>query len=149
MKYRGYDIDERINVWKYTRLPKYCSDGSNNISLTHGDLRKLMNTVKKKEKELESRGIPHDDIYVTIVMSGEDEQYNPNGADLEASFETQLSWPEPESDEEAEKRIERIKRRIDQNIEIEREKREDNERKEKEALEQAIKLVKKSGFTVK
>ncbi|WP_296864447.1 hypothetical protein [uncultured Methanobrevibacter sp.] len=108
-----------------------------------------MNTVKKKEKELESRGIPHDDIYVTIVMSGEDEQYNPNGADLEASFETQLSWPEPESDEEAEKRIERIKRRIDQNIEIEREKREDNERKEKEALEQAIKLVKKSGFTVK
>ena len=149
MKYRGYDIDNRINVWKTSRLPKYCSDGLNSISLTSEDLKELLEAVEKKEKELKGTGIPHDDISVTIVLTGESEQYNPNGADWEPSFETEISWSEPESDEEAKKRIEKIKSRIDKGIEIERKKKENEERKKRKSLEQAIKLVKESGFTVK
>jgi len=148
MNYRGYNIDDRINVYKTTRLQKHCCDNSNIISLTSGDLRKLLNAVKRKKKELESSVIPHDDICVTVVMTGESEQYNPNGADWEASFETELSWPEPETEEEAKKRIEKIKSRIDQGIEIERKKKEDEERQKRKSLEQAIKLVEQSGFKV-
>lgn len=148
MKYRGYDIDDNVNVWKSSRLSKYCCDGLSTISLTREDLKELLEAVENKEKELESSGIPHDDICVTVVMTGESEQYNPNGADWEPSFETEISWSEPESDEESKKRIEKIKRRIDQGIEIERKKKENEEKKKKEALEQAIQLVKKSGFTV-
>lgn len=148
MNYRGYNIDDRTDVYKSTRLPKHCSDCSNIISLTSGDLRNLLNTVKRKEKELKAIGRPHNDICVTIVMTGESEQYNPNGADWEPTFETELSWSEPETKEEAEKRIEKTKRRIDEGIEIERQKREDKENQKKKALEQAIKLVEQSGFKV-
>lgn len=133
MKYKGYKIDERINDWKNTRLSKYCSDSLNTISLTSEDLRELLTIVEEKEKELEGTGIPHDDICVTIVMTGD------NGGDWDISFETELSWSEPESDEKAKRRIEKIKRRIDKGIEIER----------KKSLEKAIKLVEESGFTVK
>jgi hypothetical protein len=148
MKYRGYKIDDRINVYKSTRLPKYCSDGLSTISLTSEDLKELLEAVENKEKELESSGIPHDDICVTVVMTGESEQYNPNGADWEASFETEISWSEPESDEESKKRIEKTKSRIDQGIEIERKKKEDEERQKRKSLEQAIQLVEQSGFKV-
>jgi len=149
MKYRGYKIDDRINVYKSNRLSKYCSDGLSTISLTSEDLKELLKAVENKEKELESSGIPHDDICVTVVMTGDSKQYNPNGADWEPSFETELSWSEPESDEESKKRIKKIKSRIDQGIEIERKKKEDEERKKRKSLEKAIKLVKESGFTVK
>lgn len=149
MEYRGYDIDDKIDVWKSSSLSKYCCDGLNTISLTSEDLKELLEAIENKEKELKSIGFHPDDIYVTIEMTGYDEQYNPNGADWEASFETEISWSEPESDEESKKRIEKIKSRIDQGIEIERKKKENEERKKKEALEQEIQLVKKSGFIVK
>lgn len=148
MNYRGYKIDDRTKVWKSARLSKHCSDGLNTISLTSEDLKELLERVEKKEKELEGIGIPHDDICVTVVMTGDSKQYNPNGADWEASFETELSWSELESKEEAEKRIEKTKHRIDEGIEIERQKREAKEKREKKALEQALKLVKESGFKV-
>lgn len=148
MNYRGYKIDDRTKVWKSARLSKHCSDGLNTISLTSEDLKELLERVEKKEKELEGIGIPHDDICVTVVMTGDSKQYNPNGADWEASFETELSWSELETKEEAEKRIEKTKRRIDEGIEIERQKREAKEKREKKALEQALKLVKESGFKV-
>lgn len=142
MNYRGYKIDNIAKVWKSIRLPKHCS-GLNTISLTSEDLKELLETVEKKEKELEGTGIPHDDICVTIVMTGD------NGGDWDTSFETELSWSELETKEEAEKRIEKTKRRIDEGIEIERKQREYKENMEKKALEKAIQLVKESGFDVK
>lgn len=141
MNYRGYNIDDTAKVWKSIRLPNHCS-GLNTISLTSEDLKELLEKVEKKEKELEGTGIPHDDICVTVVMTGD------NGGDWDTSFETELSWSELETKEETERRIEKTKRRIDKGIEIERKQREDKENKEKKTLEQAIQLVEQSGFKV-
>lgn len=147
MKYRGYDIEETQKVMRYEEVRKYTYDYSNEIELGIEDLDELKEIIMKKEAELMEKDVKFSDV--KIEMTGSAEQYNPNGADYPAEFNTQLSWMEEESEEEKEKRIRERKELIDILIEdrIAGEARKEQTRRA--SLEAAIKVIEENGGTVK
>lgn len=147
MKYRGHDIEETRNVVRYEDVCKYTNDYSNEIELGIDELDDLKDLIRKKEAELKEKGVRFSDV--KIEMTGSAEQYNPNGADYPAEFNTKLSWIEEENEEEKEKRIRREKELIDKYCEDEIDRKAREERNRRASLEAAIKVIKENGGTVK
>lgn len=147
MKYKGHDIEETRNVVRYEKVDKFTFNYSNEIELGIEELDELKEIIRKKEAELKEKGIGFSNV--KIEMSAVDEQYNPNGADYDAKFTTELSWMEEESEEEKEKRIQWEKDRIDMVIEDQIATRAWEERNRRASLEAAIKVIEENGGTVK
>jgi hypothetical protein len=147
MKYKGHDIEETRNVMRYEKVDKFTYRYSNEIELGIEVLDELKDLIRKKETELKEKGVRFSDV--KIEMRGVDELYNPNGADYEAEFTTELSWIEEETEEEKEKRIQREKELIDKYCEDEIDRKAREERNRRASLEAAIKVIKENGGTVK
>jgi len=146
MKYKGHDIEETRNVMRQEKVDKFTYNYSNEIELGIEELDELKEIIRKKEAELKKKGVGFSDV--KIEMSGSAEQYNPNGADYPAEFNTKLSWMEEESQEEKEKRIQWEKERIDMVIEDQIATRAWEERNRRASLEAAIKVIEENGGTV-
>lgn len=147
MNYRGQHIDDTKDVKRYERVDKFTYDYSNGIELGIEELDELKEIIRKKESELKEKGVRFSDV--KIEMLGIDAQYNPNGADQDSEFITDISWMEEENAEEKERRIRWEKERIDMVIEdrIAREAR--DERIRREMLAAAVRTIEENGGTVK
>lgn len=150
MKYKGQHIDDTKDVKRYERVDKFTYDYSNGIELGIEELDELKEIIRKKESELKEKGVRFSDV--KIEMLGIDAQYNPNGADQDSEFITDISWMEEENEEEKEKRIRWEKERIDMVIEdrIASEARAERVRREMlEMLAAAVRTIEENGGTVK
>lgn len=146
MEYLGYPIEDRVLVTRYQPITAHCASYQNYHQIDENEIVELLELVRNKRHELEENKIEYD--YVGISFCGEQARRNDYGPDDPASFETCLVWTEQETDEEAAKRIEKMKARIKNGIEIEKRKKEEKEREQKRKLEEAIKIVKENGGTV-
>lgn len=147
MEYKGHYIAETQNVMRYEKVSKFTAGYTNEIDLDVEDLDELKEIIRKKEAELKEKGVRFSDV--KIKMTGIDEQYNPNGADYDAEFNTELSWIEEENEEEKEKRIQRDKELIDMDIENEISRKAWEERNRRASLKAAIKVIEENGGIVK
>ena len=147
MNYRGQHIDDTKDVKRYERLDKFTYDYSNGIELGIEELDELKEIIRKKEFELKEKGVRFSDV--KIEMLGIDAQYNPNGADQDSEFITDISWMEEENEEEKEKRIQWEKERIDMVIEDKIADEARTERIRREMLAAAVKTIEENGGTVK
>lgn len=146
MEYRGQHIDDTKDVKRYERLDKFTYDYSNGIELGIEELDELKEIIRKKESELKEKGVRFSDV--KIEMLGIDAQYNPNGADQDSEFITDISWMEEENEEEKEKRIRWEKERIDMDIADEERIERIRQRIRREALVAAVKTIEENGGTV-
>ena len=147
MKYKGQHIDDTKDVKRYERVDKFTYDYSNGIELGIEELDELKEIIRKKESELKEKGVRFSDV--KIEMLGIDAQYNPNGADQDSEFITDISWMEEENAEEKEKRIRWEKERIDMVIEDRIASEARDERIRREMLAAAVKTIEENGGTVK
>jgi hypothetical protein len=147
MEYRGQHIDDTKDVKRYERLDKFTYDYSNGIELGIEELDELKEIIRKKESELKEKGVRFSDV--KIEMLGIDAQYNPNGADQDSEFITDISWMEEENEEEKEKRIRWEKERIDMVIEDRIASEARAERVRREMLAAAVRTIEENGGTVK
>lgn len=147
MNYRGQHINDTENVKRYERVDKFTYDYSNEIELGIEELDELKEIIRKKESELNEKGVRFSDV--KIEMLGIDAQYNPNGADQDSEFITDISWMEEENEEEKEKRIRWEKERIDMVIEDRIASEARAERVRREMLAAAVRTIEENGGTVK
>lgn len=147
MKYKGQHINDTEDVKRHEKVDKFTYDYSNEIELGIEELDELKKLIRKKESELNEKGVRFSDV--KIEMLGRDEQYNPNGADQKPEFITELSWMEEESAEEKERRIQWEKERIDMVIEDQIASEARSERIRREMLAAAVRTIEENGGTVK
>ena len=146
MNYKGQHIDDTRTVIRYEKVEEFSLDYSHELELGPDDLDRLKELIRKKEVELNEQGIKHDSVM--IEMTGREEQYNPNGADQNAEFITELCWVQQESKEEKEKRIRWEKERIDMAIEDRITSEALAERIRRETLAAAVRTIEENGGTV-
>jgi hypothetical protein len=147
MKYKGQHINDTEDVKRYEKVDKFTYDYSNGIELGIEELDELKEIIRKKESELKEKGVRFSDV--KIEMLGIDAQYNPNGADQDSEFITDISWMEEENEEEKEKRIRWEKERIDMVIEDRIASEARAERVRREMLAAAVRTIEENGGTVK
>ena len=143
MEYKGRQIEDREYVGKSQMLESLYE---NSQDFTIEDIEGWKEAIVRKTEELESKGVDFKDVAIGII--GDGFHYNPNGADDEPYMDILLQWKELETDEGREKRIERKKKSIDE--EIEREKRKEEARKlaEQKEIERSIEKLRKAGYQV-
>ncbi len=143
MIYKGKVIEDSECVGKsqvIESLSENCQD------FTLEDIGAWKELIIKKTKELKSKGV--DFKNVTIGIIGDGFHYNPNGADYEPYMNIHLQWQELETDEEREKRIERKKKSIDEDIECEKRKKEAKKLAEQREIERSIERLRNAGYQV-
>ena len=143
MLYRGKEIADRCYVEREQTL-SYCYPNSQEFDLD--EIEAWKEAINDKTEELKAKGVDFKDVKLNIV--GDGFHYNPNGADDEPYIDIQLLWCELESDEEREKRIERMKKEIDQEIAEGEEREELAKIKKENELWKAIETVKRNGYKV-
>lgn len=146
MNYKGHHIDNTKNVIRYEKVEEFSLDYSHELELGVDDLDKLKELIIKKNAELNEKGIKHGDV--KIELTGREEQYNPNGADQNAEFITELCWEEMESVAERNRRIEWEKGIIDMTIESSIASEAMVERIRREKIAAAVKIIEENGGTV-
>lgn len=147
MNYKGQHIDNTKNVIRYEKVEEFSLDYSHELELGPDDLDKLKELIRKKEAELNEKGIKHGDV--KIELTGCDEQYiNMNGKYKSAEFITELCWEEMESVAERNRRIEWEKDRIDMIIESRIASEAMAERIRRETLAAAVRTIEENGGTV-
>lgn len=111
MEYKGKHIEDKCYKFKYNKIEEH---DCNSMEFTAEDLDRWKENLAAKEKELAEAGIDFKDVRLSIIADGF--HYNPNGADDDAYMEIQLQWKEAETEEEKLHRIEKSKRKIDEEI---------------------------------
>lgn len=143
MIYKGRVIEDRAYVGKSQEVASM-SDNSQDFTLE--DIEGWKELIIKKTEELKSKGIDFKDV--TIGITGDGFHYNPNGADDDPYMNIYLQWQEMETDYEREKRIERKKKSIDNDIEYEKRKEEAKKLAEQKDIERSIELLRRAGYNV-
>lgn len=143
MIYKGKEIEDREYVGKSQMLESL--DG-NSHDFTLEDIEKWKEHIIKKTEELTSKGVDFKDVTIGII--GDGFYYNPNGADDEPYMDIYVQWWELETDYEREKRIERKKKSIDEDIEHEKRKEEAKKLAEKEEIARSIETLRRAGYQV-
>ena len=141
MEYKGQQIDDTRDVIRYEKLDKFTNKGTNNIELGVDELDKLKEIIRKKETELNKKGVRYSNV--KILMSAIDKWYNDP-----AEFNTSLSWMEEENESEREERIQFEKERIDMDIADEERIERIRQRIRREMLAAAVKTIEENGGTV-
>ena len=143
MIYKGKQIDDRIYVSREENLSELCS---NCEKFDVSEIDRWMKAVIQKSKELKQKGVAFKDVQLRISADGW--HYNPNGADDESYMNIGITWMEMETDTERESRIEKKKRWIDQEIEIEKREAEAKDFAHKLEIEKAIRTLERNGYKV-
>ena len=113
---------------------------------TLDDIEAWKELIIKKTEELKSNGVDFKDVTIGII--GDGFHYNPNGADDEPHMDIHLQWQVLETDEEREKRIERKKKSIDEDIECEKRREEARKLAEQMEIERSIATLRRAGYNV-
>ena len=113
---------------------------------TLDDIEAWKELIIKKTEELKSNGVDFKDVTIGII--GDGFHYNPNGADDEPYMDIHLQWQVLETDEEREKRIERKKKSIDEDIECEKRREEARKLAEQMEIERSIATLRRAGYNV-
>lgn len=143
MEYKGKQIEDRDYVGK-SQVIESLSENSQDFTLEV--IKAWEELIIKKKTELKSNGVDFKDVTIGII--GDGFHYNPNGADDEPYMNVYLQWQELETDEEREKRIERTKKRIDEDIECEKRKEEAKKLAEQKEIERSIERLRNAGYQV-
>lgn len=143
MNYKGKEIEDHCYVGK-SQVIESLDENSHDFTLD--DIEAWKELIIKKTEELKSKGV--DFKNVTIGIIGDGFHYNPNGADDEPYMNIYLQWQELETDEEREKRIERKKKWIDEDIESEKRREEAKKLAEQKEIERSIETLRKAGYNV-
>jgi len=143
MIYKGKEIEDHCYVCKSQVIESLYE---NSQDFTLDDIEAWKELIIKKTEELKSKGV--DFKNVTIGIIGDGFHYNPNGADDEPYMDIHLQWQELETDEEREKRIERKKKWIDEDIESEKRREETKKLAEQKEIERSIETLRKAGYKV-
>ena len=143
MEYKGKEIEDHCYVGKnqvIESLDDNCQD------FTLDDIEAWKELIIKKTEELKSNGVDFKDVTIGII--GDGFHYNPNGADDEPHMDIHLQWQVLETDEEREKRIERKKKSIDEDIECEKRREEARKLAEQMEIERSIATLRRAGYNV-
>lgn len=143
MIYKGKEIEDHCYVGK-SQVIESLSENSQDFTLEV--IKAWEELIIKKKVELKSSGVDFKDVTIGII--GDGYHYNPNGADDEPYMNVYLQWQELETDEEREKRIERQKKRIDQDIEDEKKRAEYEKQQKENELWKAIETIRRNGYQV-
>ena len=143
MEYKGKEIEDHDYVGKSQSLANLYGN-SNDFTLE--EIEAWKEAIIKKTEELKSKGVDFKDVTIGII--GDGFHYNPNGADDEPYMDIYLQWRELETDEERDKRIERKKKWIDEDIEREKRKEEARKLAEQKEIERSIETLRKAGYQV-
>ena len=143
MEYKGKEIEDHCYVGK-SQVIESLSENSQDFTLEV--IKAWEELIIKKKVELKSSGVDFKDATIGII--GDGFHYNPNGADDEPYMNVYLQWQELETDEEREKRIERTKKRIDEDIEYEKRKEEAKKLAEQKEIERSIERLRNAGYQV-
>lgn len=143
MIYKGEEIEDREYVGK-SQMIESLSENSQDFTLE--DIEAWKELIIKKTEKLKSNGV--DFKHVTIGIIGDGYHYNPNGADDEPYMNIYIQWLELETDEERDKRIEQMKKWIDEDIENEKRRGEVKKLAEQKEIERSIETLRKAGYQV-
>lgn len=143
MIYKGKKIKDREYVGKSQSL---ASLYDNSQDFTLEDIEGWKELIIKKTEELKSKGVDFKNL--TIGITGDGFHYNPNGADDEPYMNIYLQWQELETNKEREKRIEREKKSIDEDIEREKRNEEAKKLAKQREIERSIETLRQAGYRV-
>ena len=143
MIYKGRVIEDREYVGKSQSLANLYG---NIQDFTIEDIEGWKEAIVKKTEELKSKGVDFKDVTIGII--GDGFHYNPDGADTEPYMDIYIQWQELETDYEREKRIEREKKSIDEDIELEKRREEVKKLAEQQEIERSIKTLRRAGYKV-
>lgn len=143
MEYKGKHIEDKCYKFKYNKIEEH---DCNSMEFTAEDLDRWKEILAAKEKELTEAGA--DFKNVRLLIQGDGFHYNPNGADDDAYMEIHLQWKEAETEEEKLHRIEKSKRKIDEEIATEEAHKKYLEEKKQMEMDKAIRLLRANGYNV-
>lgn len=143
MIYKGKEIEDHCYECK-NQVIESLSENIQNFTLEV--IKGWEELIIKKTEELKSKGVDFKDVTIDII--GDGFHYNPNGADDEPYMDIYLQWKELETDYEREKRIEKKKKSIDDEIEDEKKRAEYEKQQKENELWRAIETISRNGYQV-
>ena len=143
MEYKGRQIEDKCYKFKYEQIEEY---DCNSMEFTAEDLNRWKKILAAKEKELTETSTDFRDVRLSIIADGF--HYNPNGVDDEEYMKIKLQWQEAETEEEKLHRIEKSKRKIDEDIAAEEATKKYLKEKKQKELDRAIGLLRANGYNV-
>ncbi len=143
MEYKGRNIEDKCYKFKYEQIEEH---DCNSMEFTAEDLDRWKEILVAKEKELTEAGIDFKNVRLSIIADGF--HYNPNSADDEEYMKIKLQWQEAETEEEKLHRIEKSKRKIDEEIATEEATKKYLEEKKQRELDRAIGLLRANRYNV-
>lgn len=138
--YKGKVIDEsyHINKWKEENI---YSGSDHYESFEPNEIKDFYLKALAKEKELEENKIEHSPVLISIAGDKGDDLWDEH-------LDIWLQWKERESESEHNDRIAREKRRIDEEVEKEEQKRIRQKIAKEGALKDAIAMIEQVGGKV-